>query len=265
MKITIAGYGSIGRYQEQAFAGRHQIAVYDPPLGQRDIETLTDTDFVLVCVPTPAQPDGGCDTSAVEAVVRLACPRVAIVCLSTVAIGTTERLLRLHAKPIVFVPEYAGEAADHPYRDHAAREFFIYGGYEPAVSQVRDLFADAYPLAVEHRIVDPTTAETAKYMENAYLALKVAFCNEVYELCRRTGVDYETARDLWTLDRRIGRSHTRVTAERGYGGKCLPKDVAALIQTARELGSPLEIIEAARRSNDRLRATAAAPAVAAGG
>lgn len=254
MRITIAGYGAIGNYVESVFGRCHEIAVYDPPLGYTDRKELFDTDFVFVCVPTQPREDGSCDTSIVEEVVRLATPRVAIICESTVAVGTTERLILETGKSLVFVPEYAGEEATHPFRDTSARSFFIYGGYEPAVSRVRDLYADAYPGDANHFIVPPTTAEMVKYMENSFLALKVAFCNEFFDLCQAVGVDYEQARELWLQDWRIGESHTRVTPQRGYGGKCLPKDVAAICATGREAGIPLEIMEAVQHANLRHRA-----------
>src|SRR5690606_2871934 len=135
-----------------------------------------------------------------EAIVARANPRVAIVCESTVSPGTTERLIRETGKPLVFVPEYAGEDASHPFQDASARRFVIYGGYEPAVAKVRDLYAEVYPDKVNHLVVEPTTAELAKYMENSFLALKVAFCNEFFDLCRGFGVDYEAVRELWLQD-----------------------------------------------------------------
>jgi UDPglucose 6-dehydrogenase len=260
VKITIAGYGSIGRYIESVFEQRHEIAAYDPPLDLGDARDLSDTDFVFVCVPTPPRDDGGADTSIVEQVIGLAAPRVAIVCESTVPVGTTQRLIDETGKPLVFVPEYAGESATHPYRNPDAREFFIYGGEPDVAERVRDLFATVYPAGARHFITTPSTAETAKYMENAFLALKVAFCNEFFDLCERTGVDYETARELWLQDWRVGESHTRVTTERGYGGKCLPKDVAAVCATGRELGTVMEIMEAVQRANVRVRAAALMPA-----
>jgi UDPglucose 6-dehydrogenase len=151
------------------------------------------------------------------------------------------------------VPEYAGETEGHPYREMSARTFFIYGGQEPAVSRVRELYAAIFPNATHH-IVPPSTAEMVKYMENAFLATKVAFCNEFFDLCAATGVDYKEARAMWLLDWRIGDSHTVVTPERGYDGKCLPKDVAAVIATGRQLGVPMEILESVQRANARHRA-----------
>jgi UDPglucose 6-dehydrogenase len=253
MRITIAGYGSIGHYIESVFGQQHEIALYDPPLGMGARTDLVHTDFVMICVPTQPRDDGSCDTSIVEDVVRLADPRVAIVCESTVAVGTTERLIRATGKPLVFVPEYAGEEPAHPFRKAGARRFFIYGGYEPAVSQVRDLYAGACPCEADHFIVPPTTAEMVKYMENSFLAVKVAFCNEFFDLCQGFGVEYEEARHLWLQDWRIGESHTLVTPERGYGGKCLPKVVAAICATGRETGIPMEIMEAVQHANLRHR------------
>ena len=66
MKITIAGHGAIGHYIEGVFQNLHDIDIYDPALGHANAATLRDTDFVIVCVPTPTAEDGSCDTSIVE-------------------------------------------------------------------------------------------------------------------------------------------------------------------------------------------------------
>ena len=262
MKITIAGYGSVGSYVAGLFSDLDPT-LYDPPLGLGTAHDLRDADFVILCVPTPQLASGACDTSIVEEVVRLADPRVAIVCHSTVAIGTTERLIEESGKPVVFVPEYAGEADDHPLRDPRNRRFLIYGGYEPAASEVQALYERAYGPGLRHFRVPPTVAEVVKYMENAFLAAKVAFCNEFFDLCEATGVDYDWARLLWLQDERINPSHTVVTAERGYGGQCLPKDIAAVSASARDLGTPMAILEAVQEANGRHRMRGVGAAAAA--
>ena len=253
MRITIAGFGNIGHFVYEVFSRISDIAIYDPPKGLGSKSDLVDTDFVFICVPTPALPNGACDTSIVENVVSLAFPRRAIICHSTVAVGTTERLINTHGKPLVFVPEYAGESTDHLYRKLDKRNFFVLGGYEPAVSEVKELFSEAYNHQPEFFINTPGVAELVKYMENSFLALKVGFCNEFFDLCKTVGVGFETVRDIWLQDHRINESHTKVTAERGYGGSCLPKDVSAMCNTARELGSPMEILEALHSANIRHR------------
>ena len=256
MQLTIAGYGSIGHYIESVFGRKHEIRVYDPPCGFNDETLLRETDFVFVCVPTPPRDDGSCDTNIVEQVVSLASPRFAIVCESTLPVGTTDRLISRHGKPLVFVPEYAGDTPDHPLRDPRNRDFFIYGGYEPAASAVREVFEGVYPPHARHTVVEPRVAELVKYMENSFLALKVTFCNEFFDLCGAFGAPYEQVRDLWAQDSRIGSSHTNVTPERGFGGKCLPKDVAAICSTARDADVPLQLMETVQRVNARLRLAA---------
>lgn len=256
MRVTIAGYGAIGAFHARLYGRRHEVLVYDPPKGFADPEVLRDTDFVLICVPTPQAADGSCDTRSVEEIVMLSNPRDAIICHSTVAIGTTDELIETHGKPLVFIPEYAGESPGHPYREIENRTFFFLGGYEPALSRARGLLESAYGPQPVYHLVPPRVAETVKYMENAFLALKVGFCNAFFDLCRAVGVGYDLVRDLWLEDRRVNPSHTSVSPERGYGGKCLPKDVAAVCASARRAGAPLELLETLRRVNDRQRAAA---------
>jgi len=257
-RIGIAGYGSIGQYVAGLFGESHDLVIADPPKGIGRLEDLSDTDFTFICVPTPGLPDGGCDTSIVGEVVARVRPRRALICHSTLAIGTTERLIAAFDRPLVYVPQYAGESPDHHYRQRENLDFLILGGYDPAASEVQALFRSVLGDGVQQVIVPPTAAEVVKYMENAFLALKVAFCNEFYDLTRAFDIDYEVVRRLWLLDHRINPSHTRVTAERGYGGRCLPKDLDAVCRTGRESGAPLRIMETVRRVNARRRRTAAA-------
>jgi UDP-glucose 6-dehydrogenase len=101
---------------------------------------------------------------------------------------------------------------------------------------------------------DARTAELTKYMENAFLAMKVAFCNEFYDLAGSIGVDYNELRELWLLDQRVGRSHTWVHPDdRGFGGECLPKDLEALLRAVEEAGTPSGLLHAVARSNELVR------------
>ena len=110
MRIGIAGYGNIGQYVAEVYGPfSDEVVVFDPPEGMGRIDQLNAVDFVFVCVPTPSRPDGACDTSIVEEVVSQVRPRKAIVCHSTVAIGTTDRLIDTYDKPLVYVPQYVGE------------------------------------------------------------------------------------------------------------------------------------------------------------
>ncbi|HET7099806.1 MAG TPA: hypothetical protein VFJ52_01540, partial [Terriglobia bacterium] len=100
-------------------------------------------------------------------------------------------------------------------------------------------------------ITNAKTAELCKYMENAFLATKVAFANQFYDIAQGLGVDYDELRELWLADDRVGRSHTIVTAERGYRGRCLPKDISSIIHVATQSGGA-PLLEAVVRFNDEV-------------
>jgi UDPglucose 6-dehydrogenase len=85
------------------------------------------------------------------------------------------------------------------------------------------------------------------------LALKVAYFNQLYDLCKKLGIDYEQVRRYTILDNRIGESHTTITDERGFGGHCFPKDVNALIKTAQRDNVDLSILKNAVEYNRNIR------------
>ena len=191
-----------------------QAVVYDEPKGVGSRDEVNECEAAFVCVPTPAGVNGACDTSVVDDVLGWLDTDV-IILRSTVPVGFTERMCAKTGKNIVFQPEYCGETADHPYGD---------------------------------------LSELAKYMENCYLAAKVTFCNEFYDIAQKAGVSYTELRETWLMDERMGRSHTFVYPDkRGYDGKCLPKDVAALIAQADELGVDVGFMKAVREKNEKYR------------
>ncbi len=95
----------------------------------------------------------------------------------------------------------------------------------------------------------------AKYAANSFLAVKVSYANEVFDLCERMKIDYAHVRDIVAADARIGGSHMDVldSGYRGYGGKCLPKDSKSLLDLARAMGIDMEVLRAADRTNARLQ------------
>ena len=236
VKIGIVGFGTVGRALARFFerGGRHRVAVYDRYLDEHAspgcLDAVEAAEVAFVAVPTPFDPrTGACDLAAVrEVVARFSVP----LCIkSTIPPGTTEALARESGKPLAFSPEYLGESPGHPWREIDACGFVIVAG-DPAV---RALVRDAYALSAPNLVVreaEPRAAELAKYMENCFLATKVAFVNQFADLAERAGVDFEAVRSLFLLDERVGASHTEVSAERGFGGRCLPKDLQSILAWA---------------------------------
>lgn len=251
MKVAIVGAGAVGLAMAKLFK---DAVLYDEPkrLGTRD--EVDRADVAFVSVPTPQGPDGGCDTSIVEDVVSWLLTPL-IVLRSTVSVGTTRRLATTYKKAVVFQPEYGpAETPDHPFNDLRNVRWAILGGEPAATREVGRVWQTVYSSEFTIRTTTWEAAELTKYMENAFLAMKVTFCNEFFEIAERMGVGYEELRELWLLDPRIGRSHTWVLPDkRGFGGKCLPKDLAAVIRTAEAAGHDPQLLKQVQVSNAAFR------------
>jgi UDPglucose 6-dehydrogenase len=218
-----------------------------------DRQVINLCQFAFICVPTPPAPDGSCDTSIVEETVQW-CQSEIIVIRSTVAPGTTDRLRRQTGKRIVFQPEYAGETAAHPLLDHHAQGFSVLGGPIEDTSPVADLYKRFYHASHRFHFCTAICAELTKYMENTFYATKVTFCNEWYDIAAAFGVDYNELRETWLADPRISRDHTFVYPDnRGFSGKCLPKDIAAIVKAATDKGRDTELLKAVVAVNARYR------------
>jgi UDPglucose 6-dehydrogenase len=259
--VAIVGYGAVGRGIHTLFP--HAV-IYDEPLGIGTREEVNRCEYAFVSVPTPMGPDGECNTSIVEEVVSWIESGV-IILRSTVEIGTTDRLREELGKSVVFQPEYGpAETPDHPFNDLRKIRWVILGGQREDTIRVADLYKTTFNADISIFQSDARTAELTKYMENCFLALKVTFCNEFYDIARHTGVDYNEMRELWLLDPRIGRSHTFVMPDnRGFGGKCLPKDLSAMIHTAVDSNYYPNLLIGMQRANEQMRETAKEEAAAA--
>lgn len=220
---------------------------------------LESADLVFVTVGTPPRADGGADLSAVFAVaerVAVLAPReVVLVLKSTVPVGTNARVRKLvaHAKHRIHVisnPEFLKEG-------DAVGDFLrpdrVVIGCEPGDELARKAMSRLYgPLHLDRdRILwmDPPSAELTKYVANSMLALRISFMNEVAALCEKVGADAHMVRYGVGSDARIGPKF--LYAGPGYGGSCFPKDVQALIHTAREHGLELDLACATHRVNER--------------
>jgi UDPglucose 6-dehydrogenase len=256
MNIGIVGYGIVGRALSKLFGGEGgsaDVQIYDKFIQGMNAEDRKDAiqtcDLVFIAVPTPEGPGGACDVSAVEEVVSWVAPPM---CLkSTLPPGTVDRLVERTGKRICFSPEYVGETRWHPWKGIESHGFVIVGGERKLCALVVTAYQAHLGPLVRYYITDARTAELCKYMENSFLATKVAFVNQFYDLAQAYGVDYHELREIWLADERIGRSHTIVTEERGYRGRCLPKDVAAVIQASRPFGGA-PLLEAIDRYNDEV-------------
>ena len=251
MKIGIIGVGHVGTAMSLLFK---DALLYDKYKKIGSMEEINTCDAAFVCVPTPMAEDGSCDTSIVEEVIQdCRCPL--LILRSTVRIGFTREMVKKYNKRIVFQPEYYGETVAHPFVDLSDRSWLSFGGDQESI----DIAIRVYQTVINSNVrifqADSDTVEMAKYMENAYLATKVIFCNEMFDICEKFGIPYNKAREIWIADPRIGSSHTFVYEDnRGFGGSCLPKDTSSLAKQAKEAGVDATLLNAVIQKNKRYKA-----------
>ena len=262
MKIGIVGQGYVGTAIKIGFESYYDLETYDKFDSSKstcNIKRLVDIcDVIFVCVPTPMDKDGSCHTGIVEEVIseinQYSNKSQIVVIKSTVSPGTTERMNKKYKKvSVIFNPEFLTEA--NFIEDFKNQTRIILGGTRKGTNKLRQVYSKVFPKA--HIIkTHSTIAELVKYMTNSYLATKVSFANEMYEICEKFDMDYDKVVEYATLDERLGVTHWSVPGpdgELGYGGHCLPKDINALISVAHELGINTEVLEAVVETNDRVR------------
>ena len=249
--IGIVGYGAVGRSLHRLFGD--DAVTFDADGTDAQRQAINACTCAFVCVPTPIGQEGACDTSVVEQSVRwIQAPLIVI--RSTIPPGTTDRLRRQTHKRIVFQPEYIGETPAHPLADVRSHNFIVLGGSPADTSAVADLYKRYYHSEIRFYFTNSLTAEVAKYMENSFYAVKVTFCNEFYGIAEAHGVDYNELREVWLADPRISRDHTFVHPDdRGFGGKCLPKDVCAIIASSVQHGHAPRLLQAVADVNEDYR------------
>jgi UDPglucose 6-dehydrogenase len=255
-KIAIIGHGIVGKAFEKMIASFYQIIVYDPLENKVYPEDeINKCDLAVICVPTNANKDGSCDVSIVEKMVNKIKSKYILI-KSTVEPGTVDKLVKKTKKKICFSPEYIGESSYyHPYwKEMVETPFLIVGGDDEISSYVIELLEPVLGPTKQYFKCKALEAEIIKYMENSFFATKVTFVNEFFSICQAFGADWHTVREGWLLDSRINKMHTSVFKDkRGFGGKCYPKDLSAIISSSIKNGYQPKLLEQVKRSNKAFR------------
>ena len=241
MKILIAGYGFVGRAHYEVLKFKHDIVINDPALGYTN--SYDDVDAVIVCVSTPARDNGSCEMANVYEVIE-ASPDVPILIKSTISVEGWDMLVDAFPDRVLnFSPEFLRAAS--AVEDLKNMDLMLIGGTSC------NFWGKVFNLPVE--IAEARELILAKYARNSFLALKVAFFNQMYDLCDALDVEYSAVAHYTTMDERIGDSHSFITEERGFGGHCFPKDVNAIIKTGQRNNVDLSILKTAIEYNKAIR------------
>jgi UDPglucose 6-dehydrogenase len=241
MKIGIAGYGFVGKAHAAVLKDKHDIVVNDPALGFE--ADFADVDAIIVCVSTPPRADGSCHMDNVYEVIEAA-PDVPILIKSTISVEGWKMLVDTFPNRMLnFSPEFLRAAS--AVEDLQNMDLMLIGGTSCT------FWGKLFGVSIE--IAEPEELILAKYARNSFLALKVAFFNQMYDLCDKLDIEYSAVAHYTTMDHRIGDSHSFITEERGFGGHCFPKDTSALIRTAQRDNVELSILKEAVEYNKRIR------------
>lgn len=219
---------------------------------------IANQDAIFIAVGTPpSEADGSADLSAVYAVAAEMAPNLSgytvIVNKSTVPVGTGDEVEEIIAKTnanadfdVASNPEFLREGSaidDFMKPDRVVVGTNSQRARDVMTSIYRPLILNEVPFLVTGR----TTSELIKYANNAFLATKVTFINEISDICEATGANVQDVSKGIGLDTRIGQKFLQAGA--GFGGSCFPKDSLALTDTARKLGRPTQIVEAVIAAN----------------
>jgi len=261
-KIGIIGRGFVGSAVEFGFSAQTGcdaiVKVYDknPKLSQNSLEeTLNESDFVFLSVPTPSNYDGSINLEILEQALfdinKINNRSNIILIRSTIVPGTTRNFQDSFSNlNLVFNPEFLTERSAK--YDFINQSRFILGGKTKDTSKVADLFRWRFGETTSIIETNFETAELIKYMNNCFFATKVSFLNEMKLMSDKIGADWVTAVEGFVRDGRIGHSHLSVPGpdgKLGFGGSCFPKDIQAIINFAKKLEIELHTLQGAWDTN----------------
>jgi UDPglucose 6-dehydrogenase len=223
---------------------------------------IREAKAVFIAVGTPPLPDGRADLSFVRQVAESIGENLngykVVITKSTVPVGTGQMVEQVVRERSGGKQEFAVVSNPEFLREGSALEDFyrpdrvvIGARTERAVDVMLEIYSPLKAAGVPFVIANVESSEMIKYASNGFLATKIAFVNEVAELCEAVGADVETVARGMGLDNRIGPRFLHPGP--GFGGSCFPKDTRAVAQIAEEHGLRFEIIDAVLSANERAK------------
>ncbi len=233
MKTVILGYGMTGK------ATAHVLGISPSDCygheAKKNPSLLLNYTHVILCLPSPTNADGTQDLSAIKfwlGQIKAFNPGATVVIRSTVLPGTTREFSETYGLKIAHVPEFLTEAT--AIEDSVNTEFLVIGADDILIQEnVKWMFSQSRSNPKRIILCSSATAEVIKYAMNSFFALKVIYGNQLWDVCNKVGAQYQQVEEALQAHKWGSRNGWNVWhgGFRGYGGKCLPKDVAAFAST----------------------------------
>ena len=254
MKIGIVGVGMVGGTIKRYFEKKKlPVFLYDTGRNLGSLKEVNQADIIFICVPTPFNKKRGFDLSYVEAACSKIKGRKIVIIKSTVLPGVTEKLqVKYPQHKFLSNPEFLSEnTADYDFQN-PDRQLI---GYTKKSKNVAKKILKLLPRAPFERVLPAIEAEMVKYFNNTFNATKVIFANQMFDLCQVLGINYDRMMECAAASKFIKtQDHLHIFHKgyRGYGGRCLPKDIKALIQFADKMGVDLKLHKTVERIDSEL-------------
>ena len=262
MKVSIIGHGFVGKALENGLDDNLNILIIDP-LYKNDISDLKsfDPEIVFICVPTPMGDNGNQDLDILNSVIKeikYIKIKAEIILKSTVIPSNILDIQGL-IPDLIYNPEFLTEA--NAFDDFINADLIVLGGKEENINKASSFYKNHTKcVSKKYILTDLISASLIKYTINSFLASKVVFFNELYNLFKKSG-SKESWDDLISAvssDSRIGKSHMKVPGPDGrfgFGGACFPKDSAALFKYSLLLESPMKVLKKVIEVNADIRSS----------
>ncbi len=256
--VGIIGCGFVGGAIFNGFKYYTDVKVYDKYKRLNSLEDAASQDVLFLCVPTPQEEDGSCDISivweALEGIMEEAAEGTPVVIKSTIPPGFCSNAQPFFSTlELIHSPEFLTQRmADI---DFATQGRVILGRDGDINPIVEKLFVDVF-LSIQVVKCSWRVAAMVKYGLNTFFSTKISFFNELAQICKAQGVDYDEVAELMRNDGRIHRHGMDVPGhdgKPGFGGACFPKDMAALVAMAKKSGVKPTVLNAAMEKNDEVR------------
>ena len=260
MKVAIIGYGFVGKAIENALHDSVELYLVDPILKTKvaDLSNFMPQ-IIFVCVPTPMNDDGSQNSEIINSVIHEINElslESKIVIKSTVLPDVILEIEKIVPK-VVYNPEFLREK--HAFEDFIESEIVIFGGEKDTSIEIGNFYKNHTRCKCnEFQFTDLVTASLVKYSINTFLATKVVFFNEIFNIFRELSRDdkWDEFISIISKDERMGSSHMSVPGHDGrygFGGACLPKDTLALLKYSKGINQQLSLLKKSVEINNNIR------------